>query len=720
MKQKLLPLLLVLASVGAYAGLLSRGDLEFVYDDIRFVRQNLAIRDLGNLPYFFTNPATADPEAWSGIYRPLRTLDFAIDYAIVGTTEGPGAVRWFHIRNILYHALGVLLLFWIFCQWGADRWCAGLGALFFALHPVQTEAVAWITSRADVQCFVFFLSALLFHGKSRGFDRYFAAACAFLTLGLFSKEAAIVFPAVAVLTDLVFRDERKWRATLRRWPAYLLYSAIIGAYIFLWINRHHHHEGNIWEVRALVADLFPGQLFTMARGFVYYARLIVIPVDLAQDYYLREIGSLDLLTGLCAVLILALVVWSVREVFRTSSLFAFAVVWFFITIFPTSNLLVPIGIPTAERFVYLPMVGVAFFAGNYLHRVAGRGVRCGALVGLLFCCLFVLSFSRAQVWTNADALWTSTMRYGSPRAVEWLASEARMDAELLQAKERDLRDKGELAEANRLRDEAWELLTKAIDEFNRAIGLWRKVAVSRKPILKAIAQQSVCLFDLKLFDDALELSEGCVREWPDMEMGRYARSLALLGVGRVRESAAEIERTLRIRVKQDYVNAGAGIYEKLAEYYERRENKAQAFLALKRSFELVPSQEDNPAVFRSLREMEAEYRHLALGLEKAIEQDPADGDSRIALACAHSAFGNYVLAGPMFDDLMRASQLGRDPLVLGPYALYFWQWRDTKRGYERAIEIYREILAREPERADMRELIQTCEKELADLPKETL
>ncbi len=718
MKQILLPLLLVLASVGVYTGLLLRGDLEFVYDDNRFVRDNQSIRDLGNLTSFFTDPATADLRAWSGIYRPIRTLDFAVDYAIVGSTEGTGAVRWFHFRNILYHALGVLLVFWIFCQWGADRRWAGLGALFFALHPVQTEAVAWITSRADVLCLVFFLAALLFHGRSRGLDRSFAVAFVFLTLGLLSKEAAIVFPAAAVLTDFVFRDERKLRTTLKRWPVYLLYGAIVGAYIFLWINRHHVHEGNVWEVGTLAESMFPGQLFTLARGFVYYARLILIPVDLAQDFFVREIGSLDLLTGLCAVLVLLAVAWSVREVFRTGSLFAFAVLWFFITIFPTSNLVVPIGIPTAERFMYLPMVGVAFLAGSLLKRVAGRGVRGGVLVGLFFCCLFALSFARAQVWTNAQVLWASTSRYESPQGTEWFAATARIDAELLQKKERDLRDKGELAEANLLRDEARILLIESVDRYDQAIILWEKVAPGRESILKAIAQQAVCLFDLKLFEDALKRSEVCVTEWPDMEVGRYARSLALLGLGRVRESAAEIERTLAIQTKQSYVDAGAGIYEKLAEYYERRENKAQAFIALKRSFELMPSQKDNPAVFRALRDMEAEYRHLATGLEKAIEQNPADGDSRIALACAHGAFGNYGAAGPMFDDLMQADQLGRDPRVLGPYALYFWQWRDTKEGYERALEIYREILVQEPERADIRELIETCVKELAEFPKE--
>ena len=58
------------------------------------------------------------------------------------------------------------------------------------------------------------------------------------------------------------------------------------------------------------------------------------------------------------------------------------------------------------------------------------------------------------------------------------------------------------------------------------------------------------------------------------------------------------------------------------------------------------------------------------------------------------------------------------PAVLVPYALHYWQWRDTKEGYERAIEIYREILAGDPGRGDVRELMDVCLKDLAELPKE--
>ncbi len=718
MKQRILPLLLVLASVGAYAGLLSRSDLEFVYDDHRFVMDNQAIRDMGNFAEFFANPATADSQSWSGIYRPLRTLDFAIDYAIVGTTEGAGAVRWYHFRNVIYHALATLLVFWLFLRWGADRNWAGLGALVFALHPVQVEAVAWVTSRADVLCLVLLLGAMLLHARSRGLDRFFAGAAGLLVLALLAKEASIVFPGLVLLTDFVFRDERKLRTTLKRWPSYLIYSAIVGVYILLWINRHDVHGGSRWEVEPLIREVFPGQLLTMARGFAYYLRLLILPVDLAQDYYVPEVTSLDVLTVICALFVLGAIAWSCLAIFRVGSIFAFAVLWFLIAIFPTSNLLVPIGIPTAERFLYLPMVGVAFLCGSLLARVVNRGAFGRVVVGALFVCLFAVSFTRAQVWTSNRALWSSTLRYESPRAVEWFAAEYRTDGEELQARERELRDQGKFEEANLVRDEAHALLERSVAEHNRAILAWKRLAGQVEKQFGAQARQAISLFDLGRFDDALERADECVSLYPGMADARYARSLALAGLGRLRESAAELERTLLIRSSKNYLISGAGIYEKLAEYYERRENQARAYLALQRSFDLMPSEADNPAVFRALRNLEAAYRSQVSGLEAAIAKKPADGDRRLQLASVHASFGNYQVAGAMFDDLMRPDQVGRHPLVLGPYALYFWQWRDTKDGYERAIAIYREILAADPGRADIREQIDVCLKELAELPKE--
>jgi tetratricopeptide (TPR) repeat protein len=715
MKARLLPLMLVLVALGAYLGVLVRSDLKFVFDDKRFVEENLALRDLSRFTDFFTDPTTVEAASWSKIYRPLRTLDWAVDYAIYGTVEGVGAVRWFHFRNALYHALSTLLLFYLFLQWRGDRLAAALGALVFALHPVQAEAVGFITSRADVLCLVFFLAALLCHGRSRGFDRSMAGSAVFLALALLAKEAAIVFPAVAMLSDFVFRDGCKLKTTLRRWPTYLLATVLVGLYVFLWINRHQVYQGDLWTREAVVQDFYPMRVLTMARGFVYYARLLFLPVDLGVDVYIREVRSSDVLSILCGLGVLASLVFAMRATLRRGSLFGFAVVWFFLAIFPTSNLPVPLGIPTAERFLYMPSIGLALWAGSLLAVSARRGALGAALTGVVLLSLFLLTFERAQVWTNPEVLWGSTERYSSPRGIEWYAQTAREDGEKLQVKERELRDRNEIEAADRAGAEGRKLLIYSVKTYDRAINVWKECTLQPEPSLMAQSEQALSLFALKRFQLALVRSEDVLRQWPDLASAHYARSLALFGLGRLKASAWEIETALGLFYRVPYAKAGAGIYEKLATHYELEENPAQTFLALKRSWQLLSSEEANPAVARALREMEIEYRTKLLELKTQLTKHPDDALAWRDLACTHAAYGEYGEAAEIFDRLLEEDQLGRDPRLLGPYAFYHWQWRDTVEGYEKASEIYEEMLEQDPGRDDIAEELRKCRDALTRL-----
>ncbi len=716
--RRIVLLLLLVAAIGAYSGLLMKGDLEFVFDDIRFVRDNPAIRDLESPLDFFTDPRTLAVDGWAGIYRPLRTLDFAIDWAIAGPThEGPlsGTVRWFHARNILYHAAATLLLYLLFVQWGARMRWAALGALCFALHPVQTEAVAWISSRGDVLSLVLILAALLAHGRSRGLDRYVALSAGLLFLGLLAKEVGVVFVGLVVVTDFMRRDHRSFRLTLRRWPTYLVYAATAGAYILLWLNRHSALGNTGLGSAGMFDQLTLTRFMTVARSLVYYARITVVPVDLAQDYYLPAPASLDATTAACVLLVLGAVVWSILVIRRRESNLAFALWWFLVAILPTTSLLMALGVATADRFLYLPLVGFSFWAGGVLDRVSRRGIPGGVLAGAVLCCCFLLTFGRARIWSDAESIWSSTSRYFSPRATEWFADADRSKARELLEEERRLRDRGRVDEADRLQAEAEELLLGAIEDFNKAIRFWEEATPYVEPVLISIALQANCLSDLGRYEDALDRAESCLDQWPDMELGHHARSLALLGLGRLPEAAVAIESALALKARPIFRETGARIYALLAEQHKRRGNQALTCIALRRSYNLLPSEPGNRAVIRKLNRLEGEYQAIVEDLNERIRLNPEDGGSRLWLASTHAAFGRFDIAGPLFDNLLKLASGDRRPEILSMYANLFWQAQETAEGYERAIGIYEELLAGNPPVNDFREQIQVCREALEGL-----
>ncbi|MBD3161933.1 MAG: hypothetical protein GF328_07500, partial [Candidatus Latescibacteria bacterium] len=370
--------LIALLLIAAYAGPLSRAELSEL-DDRRFILDNEAVQELspGQVVRFFTDPATLDPVMWRGTYRPLRTLDFAIDYAIGGTDA-----RVYHLHSLLIHLISSILVFEIFRRLLRGRLFASLvGALLFALHPVQTESVAWVTSRGDLLAGMYVLAALLAHLHRR----YVLAAVLFFP-ALFSKETAVVFPAAALLADLFFRGRgagaaliragfsylaalpaaasrrlaaaklrRAWREADLPWIPYAAYGALAAGFFVLWLAMMENpgHLPGWWG-----GDYF-ANLQMMVRGLAYYARVLLLPVELVFDYHVPATTTVDGGTVLGLLLLAGLVVGCVKG----GATFRFATAWFFLLILPTSNLLLTVGIPTAERFLYLPSVGLALGAG---------------------------------------------------------------------------------------------------------------------------------------------------------------------------------------------------------------------------------------------------------------------------------------------------------------------------------------------------------------------
>lgn len=693
-------LLIALVSLACYAHLFLSPATEFVFDDSRFIEENEAVHDLSNTGRFFTDPTTVDPNAWTGIYRPLRTLDFAVDWAIAGASP-----RWFHFRNALYHAIGAVLLLLLLGRWGAGRVAATLGALVFALHPVQVEAAGWITSRGDLMCLVFFLLALWLHDRSRGYDGWFAGAAGLLVLALLSKEAAVMFPAAVFLVDFFFRDERRFRRSLKRWPKYLTYVILAGAYFALWTWLHVSRDAPRWHLAVRWGGGFFGTLLTMSRGFVYYFRLLLFPVDMATDWYLLPVKSPDPLTLACAAIVLFVLGWGIWRMFRKGGALAFAILWFFVTMFPTSNLPAPIGITTAERFLNLPLAGIALPAGLLLAWFWRRMPAGRTLAVATVACLGVVSIDRTFDWDSARTLWTATLRrYDSPRGLEWRADHLRSEAGELKRQAEALRKEEKEGAANRLEDRADVLVRRSLADVDRLIELWRRMPASEPAISVARSYRAFALYVKGDYEKALEEVEASLRLPVVQGMGRayLVRALCFHDMGDLRASARAVERALDFWNNPNTRLRAAAIYQDLAQWYKERENYARTYAALKQSWKLLPDPVENAGVRESLLEYEERYERLVPQLRAATEADPGDPAAWVELATAFATYGRYEEAEHVFRQLLDRPG-GRIPWILLAYGHWFWEERDTLEGYANATRIYEEVLQKDPANAAARD-----------------
>jgi len=596
--RRALPFITVFAAVlAAYAGLLAAPDAEFVYDDVRFVSENDAVRDLGNPLVYFTDPETADPGSWQGIYRPLRTLDFAIDWSLSG-----GSPFWFHLRSVLLHALGSLLVLALLRQWGAGDLAALLGALVFALHPVQVETAAWITSRGDLLCLVFFLAALLLHG--RGGRVAFLGVLVVLPAALFSKEVAVMFPAAAFLADFFFRDERRLKTTLRRWPRYLVYGGLAVAYAALWLHLHSVRDGGSWHLPEWWGGSFAATVLTMSRGFVYYARLVLFPVDMTLDFYLLPVSGPDPLTIFCALIVTGVLLAAVVRAFRVGGAFAFGVLWCFVTLFPASNLPGPIGIPTAERFLYLPMAGLALPLGLLLARAWKEGVVGRGLVVVLLVCLGAVTADRSVIWASADPLWQRTLaRTASPRGLQRRAQALREAAW----------EKDDPAEERRL-------LVEALAAHDRLEAIWDTLPVPGDHVAIQRSDRLIVLAGLGRAEEALQGAGAILKEWPHLGQAGAARAFGLLAAGQRMEAIREMLAVSEGAAGAWLTPIAARFYRGVGMSYRAEGNGGLARWSLGQAVDLS----SDAVAARRLEEIEAEYQELYVPLERARARRPED------------------------------------------------------------------------------------------------
>jgi hypothetical protein len=205
----------------------------FVLDDLHLIVHAPGVQSL------------ADTFSVRNGYRPLRTLSYRLDYAIAGMDP------WiFHLSNVAYHGVTTLLVLGVLRACGVPLAAAGFGAVLFAVHPVQADAVSYASGRRDVLCGLFFAAGLLAYLRYRrrgGAARLAVVAVAFV-LALLAKEMAVTLPLLCWLYDR-WPTDAPAPSPPSRWPyviaaiALAVGAAIYGPYVVQRWDKVPWHGG---------------------------------------------------------------------------------------------------------------------------------------------------------------------------------------------------------------------------------------------------------------------------------------------------------------------------------------------------------------------------------------------------------------------------------------------------------------------------------------------
>ena len=214
-------LLIIILGFAVYANSLHG---EFIWDDNHLVKNNPHIKSWSHLPKIFTESiGRSATGVKSNGYRPLQTFSYLINHSI----SGSNSIRSYHLTNALLHVFVALCIYWLINILFRDRLLSFLTSVFFVVHPIHTEAVAYISGRADSLAVLFMLLSIIFYVKYLRSDRLILNICVCLSyvFALLSKESSLILPLLLLLCHYI--HEKK--IELKRFSPIL---AITFIYIF--------------------------------------------------------------------------------------------------------------------------------------------------------------------------------------------------------------------------------------------------------------------------------------------------------------------------------------------------------------------------------------------------------------------------------------------------------------------------------------------------------
>jgi hypothetical protein len=408
-------LLVVLAACIAYGPTLG---FELVWDDLLLADSVSGAVAQGGIGGLLT--AEFNLGLPTGYYRPLVLLSLHLD-SLAG-------IPLHHATNCALHAACSVLVMLLIRSLLGGRSGPLVGGLLFAVHPVHTESVAFVSGRTDLMAGLFMLLATLFWVRIRrrasghpGRDMVLLALAYFAALA--SKELALLLPAVLVVWDLILPlpegEDRFDLGRVGRWLAAMVLALVL--YLAVRFAVAGVPFGSPPELAG--AGGVPWSTFgwlTIPSLLVVYLRLLVVPWPL-NSYYTPDQVAMTATSLVAACALLGLCVLLSRR--RHGRVGLLALSWILGFLLPVSGVVAIAGAAAAERFLYVPSIGVCLLVGYLVEAAVSGGSRTARMVTVLACAVVLsvaaaASLKRSLTWQDPRSLFESMIET-SPKA--WVA-----------------------------------------------------------------------------------------------------------------------------------------------------------------------------------------------------------------------------------------------------------------------------------------------------------
>jgi len=371
----------------------------FIFDDLGYITENTAVKH--NLTKYLLDRVVKDDVYSVVASRPIVFVTLRMNYLLGGLNVGG-----YHLTNIILHVMCTLVVFIlslrILAILNLNRRLAisTMIGFLFAIHPINSEVAAYISHRSESIATFFYLTVLLcFTFES---NVLLITGALLFTLGLLSKETVATIPVMLLLLDYFILSNRDASAIVKHRFRHGLFWAILLGFLL----ARYFIQGQLGDMAQVTNQVWTPILYfgSQIEVVLKYIGLLLLPLGLCLDHWISPVSSLYDMRVILSFSVLCMLLLGIYVIFRRdstlNSIGFFSILWFIITISPTSSFL-PINDAMAERRMYLPQYGFWLLMICIFGAVFAKLNDKSSKVMLMLCAVSYCSFLSFLTWKRS-------------------------------------------------------------------------------------------------------------------------------------------------------------------------------------------------------------------------------------------------------------------------------------------------------------------------------